>query len=82
MMEMIKDPLARNATAGTGSPQRPVGGYGGPQLGRPDPVSSAEDGDGELLSNIAVFGCNVFIVSVGRWVSFSLSQDIFSSCAC
>lgn len=82
MMEMIKDPLARNATAGTGSPQRPVGGYGGPQLGRPDPVSSAEGGDGELLSNIAVFGCNVFIVSVGRWVSFSLSQDIFSSCAC
>lgn len=39
MMEMIKDPLARHVGVGTGDPSRPAGGYGGPQLGRPDPVS-------------------------------------------
>ena len=38
MIGMIKDPLARTST--TGSPtSRPAEGYGGPQLGRPDPVS-------------------------------------------
>lgn len=44
MMEMIKDPLARNTTSATGSPNRPAGGYGGPQIGRPDPVSSEFEG--------------------------------------
>lgn len=41
MMEMIKDPLAKHVTPRAGDPSRPAGGYGGPQLGRPDPVREA-----------------------------------------
>ncbi len=37
MLEMIKDPLAKNVPT-SGSPQRGAGGYGGP-MARPDPVS-------------------------------------------